>query len=88
MQNYISLLNIYRCIKNNVPETTWVELQFNSLPLTRANKTLFPPKNRLRVGMNILSNRLSFASTLIRNEDLNKEYGAFKVMAKNIVINL
>ena len=88
MSVYFSLLNLYRVINNKIPESTWIELQFNSQQLNRVNKTLFPPRNKLRVGANMLSNRLSYSSTLIRNDDLNKEYPSFKVLAKNTVINL
>ena len=87
MTNYISLLNFYRVINNKIPETIWLDLQFSHLPLTRANRILIPPKNKLKVGYNALSNRLSYASTLITLDDLNKEYPSYKVMIKKIVIN-
>ena len=87
MSNYVALLNLHRIINNRIPEEIWIELQFNVLPITRANKILIPPKNKLRVGVNSLLNRLSYASTLITNDDLNKEYQSFKVLAKKIVIN-
>ena len=88
MSIYIALLNLYKVINNKIPESIWIELQFNSLPLTRANKILIPPKNKLRVGINSLSNRLSYATTLITNDDLNKEYNCFKLHAKKLVINV
>ena len=87
MMNYISLLNLYRCINNKIPEQIWIDLQFKYLPLTRTNKFILAPANRLKVGINSLSNRLSYASTLITNDDLNKEYIAFKILAKRTVIN-
>ena len=87
MMHYISLLNLYRCVNNKIPESIWIELQINHLPLTRANKFLFPPTNKLRVGLNSLSNRLSFPSTLITNDDLNKAYPTFKVHAKKLILD-
>ena len=86
MSHYVSLLNLYRCINNKMPESTWIKLQFKSLPLTRANKTLFPSSNKRKVGLNALENRLSFVSTLITNEDLNKDYVPFKTLAKKLVL--
>ena len=87
MSNYVSLLNLYRCINYKIPELLWVELQFKYLPLTRSNKFLLPPTNKLKIGLNVLSNRLSYASTLISNDDLNREYSSFKVESKKIAIN-
>lgn len=83
--HYCALLNLHKIFNNHVPESIWIELQVNSLPLTRANKTLFPPKNKLKVGLNSLTNRLSFVSTLVTNDQLNLSYGSFKVLSKNIV---
>ena len=88
MSIYVSLLNLYRCFNNRIPETIWIDLQFKFLPLTRTNKFLIPPTNKLRVGTNLLSNRLSYASTLITNDDLNREYISFKLLVKRIVRNL
>ena len=86
--HYCALLNLHRIINNHVPEEIWIELQTNSLPLTRANKTLFPPKNKLKVGINSILNRLSFVSTLITNDQLNFSSNAFKVLIKRILLNV
>ena len=88
MTQYISLLNLYRTINNKIPESIWIDLQFKYLPLTRSNKFLLPPTNKLRIGMNSLSNRLSYTSTLINNDDLNKEYLTYKLLAKKIVLEI
>ena len=88
MMHYISLLNLYRIYNNRIPESIWIDLQFKYLPLTRSNKFILPPTNRLKVGMNSLSNRLSYTSTLISNDDLNKEYLSYKLLAKRIVIDM
>ena len=85
--HYCSLLSLYRIINHHIPEQIWIELQTTSLPLTRANKTLFPPKNRLKVGLNSMSNRLSFVSTLITNDQLNLSYNAFKILIKRILLS-
>ena len=87
MTNYISLLNLYRVMNHRVPETLWIQMQFNAHPLTRANQTLITPTNKLKIGSNSLSNRLSYASTLITNDDLNKEYSTFKILAKNTALS-
>ena len=60
MMYYVSLNNLYRCMNTEIPETTWIDFQFSALPQTRANRLFFPPNNKLKVGVNILSNRLSF----------------------------
>ena len=88
MMQYVSFLNLYKCVNNKIPESIWIELQFNHQPLTRANKILFPPSNKLRVGLNSLSNRLSYSSTMITNDDLNKSYPTFKIMAKKLTLNI
>ena len=87
-RTYCNLLSIYRIFNHKIPVVIWLELQLNALPLTRANKTLFPPKNKLKIGTNSISNRLSYASTLISNNDLNLSYESFKILAKKIVLNL
>ena len=86
-RTYCNLLSIYRIFNHKIPVEIWLELQVNALPLTRANRTLFPPKNKLKIGVNSICNRLSYASTLITNENLNLSYDSFKVLAKNIVIH-
>ena len=83
---YSNLQIIYRIINYKIPNDIWIELQFNALPLTRANKTIFPPVNKLKIGNNSIINRLSFASTLINNDDLNLSYESFKVKIKCIVL--
>ena len=88
MTHYLSLLSLFRCVNNKIPESIWLTLQINGLPLTRANKILFPPKNKLKVGTNALYNRLSYVSTLITNDDLDKEYIAFKIQCKKFVLLL
>ena len=85
---YNTLICIYRVFNNQIPLEIWTEMQFNALPLTSANKTLFPPGNKQRVGHNSLINRLSFVSTLITNSQLNLEYSSFKIIAKKIAMSL
>ena len=86
--HYVSLLTMYRIINNRIPEFAWLNLQCSALPLTRSNKTLFPPNNRLRAGTNTILNRLSFVSTMIQNNDLNLEYLPFKLMVKRLILNI
>ena len=81
---YCNLLCLYRVINFKIPEQIWLELQINALPLSRANKTLFPPKNKIKSGLNSFTNRLSYTSTLILNENLNLPYASFKILAKKI----
>ena len=85
-RTYSNLQVIYRIINYEIPEEIWIELQSNALPLTRANKILFPPSNKLKVGNNSILNRLSYASTLINNDDLNLSYSSFKILIKRIVL--
>ena len=81
---YSSLLTLFRIFNHQIPEDIWLDMQINALPLTRANKTLIPPKNKIKVGVNSILNRLSFVSTLITNDQLNLSYDSFKIVAKNI----
>ena len=83
---YSNLQIIYRFINYKIPEEIWIELQLKALPLTRANKTIFPPTNKVKIGINSILNRLSFASTLITNDDLNLSYTSFKVQIKKTVL--
>ena len=84
-KNYCNLLCLYRIYNHRVPENLWLELQINALPLTRSNKTLFPPKNKLKIGLNSFSNRLSYISTLINNDHLNLSYSSYKIKIKELV---
>ena len=81
---YCNLLCLYRIINFSIPEQIWIELQINALPLSRANKILFPPKNKIKVGLNSFTNRISYCSTLITNDNLNLSYNSFKILAKQI----
>ena len=85
---YSNLQIIYRIINFNAPQDIWIELQLNALPLSRANKTIFPPTNNRKVGNNSILNRLSYASNLVTNDDLNLSYDAFKVLVKKTVLIL
>ena len=87
-RNYCMLLSLHKIINNQVPQSTWIELQNSALPETRANKTIFPPQNRLKVGINSISNRFSFISTLVTNDHLNLSYDSFKVLSKKIIQSL
>lgn len=44
MINYTSLLAYFKCFNYRIPENIWINLQFQSHSLTRANKTLIAPK--------------------------------------------
>ena len=46
------------------------------------------PKNKTRVGNNAIYNRLSYVSSLVENNDLNKNYAAFKVQVKKLILSL
>ena len=85
---YTTLLSLYRITNNQIPESIWIEIQNSAMPATRANKTIFPSQNKLKVGVNSISNRFSYVSTLITNDDLNLSYNAFKVLSKTIIRDL
>ena len=60
----------------------WFWFYDNFLSLLPSNKFIFFCKNKLRIGYSSITNRLSFVSTLIATDDLNKEYLSNKILAK------
>ena len=79
-------LALFRLYNNTKPSLEWCALQFNQIITSRPTK--FKNKNRLRVGLNALANRLFILNEQIPLNWLDGGYGTFKVKCKELFINL
>jgi hypothetical protein len=56
-QKYMTAISLYDLIKNKIPEDEWINLQFNIQNEQQNTKLRFHVNNRLKFGVNCLSNR-------------------------------
>ena len=56
LMNYKLALQLYRVINNQVPIQDWVNIFLNNIQTPRPTTFITMTKNRLRIGINIISN--------------------------------
>ena len=79
-------LQLYKTINNQFPTQDWIRLNINNINTTRQNKFCTHKTNRLKVGMNILSNRLGIINNVILLDWLNQSIDSFKVKTKKMFL--
>ena len=60
IHDYKLALQLYRVFNNRVPTQDWVNINLNSIYTTRRKKFMIYRVNRLKVGMNYISNRFYY----------------------------
>ena len=79
---YKTSLLLHKLYTKKEPETEWLHLQFQHQFNNRQNKFAVTKTNSLRVGENILVNRLSLINNQIPLDWLNLNYDTFKIKCK------
>ena len=78
IMTYKHSLLLHKIYNIKEPETEWFQRQFNN----RHNKLSVTKTNTLRVGANILVNRLSLVNNQIPLDWLNLNYDTYKIRCK------
>ena len=79
-------LQLYRTINLQVPTQDWVSLNLNAINTTRQTKFSTNRINRLKVGMNLLSNRLCIINNKIDLDWLSLSINSYKVKCKKLFL--
>jgi hypothetical protein len=85
-QKYTTEISLYDLIKNEKPEDEWINLQFNIKNDERNTKLSFHVNNRLKCGMNCLSNRFKSITNEIDKQWLDLTRDVFKMKCKKRLI--
>ena len=82
LMNYKLVIQLYRVINNQVPIQDWVNIFLNNIQTPRQTTFMTMKKNRLRIGMNIISNRFNSLNGKIELDWLNLSYIYYKIKLK------
>jgi hypothetical protein len=85
-QKYTTAISLYDLIKNKIPEDEWINLQFNIQNEQRNTKLSFHVNNRLKCGLNCLSNRFKSITNEINKQWIDMTRDAFKTKCKKRLI--
>jgi uncharacterized protein YkuJ len=85
-QKYTTAISLYDLIKNERPEDEWINLQFNIKNDQRNTKLSFHVNNRLKCGLNCLSNRFKSITNEIDKQWLDLTRDVFKTKCKKRLI--
>ena len=83
LMNYKLALQHYRVVNNQVPVPAWVHLNLYNIQTRRQTTFATLKNNRLKVGMNTISNRFYHLNGKINLDWLNLSYDTFKIKCKN-----
>ena len=80
--DYKLALQLYKVVNNNVPTPYWININFNNIHTSRQTRFMTSKANRLKVGMNLISNRFYYLNGKIEMDWLNLSYNTYKVKCK------
>ena len=83
LMDYKLALQLYRVVNNQVPVPDWVHLNLYNIQTRRQTTFATLKNNRLKVGMNTISNRFYHLNGKINLDWLNLSYDTFKIKCKN-----
>ena len=84
--DYKQALQLYKVVKNNVPTPDWININFNNIHTTRQTRFMTGKANKLKVGMNQISNRFYYLTGKIELDWLNLSYDTYKVKCKKLFL--
>ena len=82
LPDYKLSLQLYKTFNYWIPTRDWIELNFNNIQTTRQGCFMTNKTNRLKIGMNILSNRLWYLNGKIDLNWLNMSFQTYKIKCK------
>ena len=83
LMDYKLALQLYRVVNNQVPVPDWVHLNLYNIQTRRQTTFATLKNNRLKVGMNTISNRFYHLNGKINLDWLNLSYDTYKIKCKN-----
>ena len=84
---YKLALQLFRTYNDATPSQDWLNINFNMIPNSRLNKFSINKTNRLKVGMNVISNRFNYLNGLIDLKWLDMTYSTYKLHCKRLFLN-
>ena len=87
MMSYKLSLQLYRAYNDSKMGQTWIDLNFQQLFNNRTETVMIADKSRLKVGRNMLINRLNILNRKIKTDWLNLSNDSFKIKCKQHFIN-
>ena len=85
-QKYTTAVSFYDLIKKEIPENDWINFQFNVQNDRRNTKICFQANNRLRCGINCISNRFKSVTNEIEKEWIELSRDVYKTRCKKRMI--
>ena len=86
LAKYKMSLQLYKTVEHRCPTSEWVSITFNVINTSRQSNFAINSTNRLRVGYNSLSNRLSYLNGLIDLNWLNLSFDSYKMKCKKLFL--
>jgi endonuclease/exonuclease/phosphatase family metal-dependent hydrolase len=85
-QKYTTAISLYDLIKKEIPEDEWINLQFNIQNDQRNTRLSFQTNNRLKCGLNCMSNRFKSITNEIDKQWIDMTRDVFKTKCKKRLI--
>ena len=82
INDYKLALQLFKVVNNNVPTPDWININLNNIQTSRQTRFMTSKGNRLKVGMNTISNRFYNLNGKIDMDWLNLTYNTYKVKCK------
>ena len=87
IMSYKLALQLYRTFNDQTPTQDWLNMNQNIILSSRQSKFSINKSCRLKVGMNVLSNRFNFLNSKIDFNWLNLSYESYKIKCKRIFLS-
>ena len=88
MIKYKHAILTHKLYNQEQPKADWLDLNFNQTFTSRQTKFKTIGNNNFKVGMNLLSNRLTVVNDQIELNDLNLSLDSFKVKYKKQMLKV
>ena len=83
---YKLALQLYKTFNLQVPTPDWINANKNSIYTLRQKHCITHKSNRLKIGMNMVSNRFFSLNGKIELDWFNLTYSSFKVKCKKVFL--
>ncbi len=85
-QKYTTAVSLYHLIKKEIPEEDWINLQFNIQNDQQSTRLIFQTNNKLKCGINCMSNRFKSITNEIDKQCVNFTRDVYKTKCKKRLI--
>ena len=86
MTTYKLALQLYKTFNNRVPSADWIRININIINTSRKTKFSINKTNRLKIGMNVLSNRFWHLNGMLDLKWFNLSFNSFKINCKRLLL--